>query len=73
MQDQLKKGVYQHFKGNLYKVLEVAKHSETQEWLVVYQCLYGDRGIWARPLAMFTEKVEHNGEKVSRFTFTSAD
>ncbi len=43
-------GVYQHHKGNLYEVLNVAQHSETSEWLVVYQQLYGDHSIWARPL-----------------------
>lgn len=53
----LKKGIYQHYKGQLYQVLHVATHSETQEILVVYQCLYGDYSIWARPLDMFTESI----------------
>lgn len=53
----LKKGIYQHYKGQLYQVLHVATHSETQEKLVVYQCLYGDYSIWARPLDMFTESI----------------
>ena len=52
-----KKGIYQHYKGQLYQVLHVATHSETQEKLVVYQCLYGDYSIWARPLDMFTESI----------------
>ncbi|ETJ29011.1 hypothetical protein Q604_UNBC16446G0001, partial [human gut metagenome] len=52
---------YRHFKGNEYLVLHLAKHSETLEDLVVYQALYGERGIWVRPLSMFTEKVEVNG------------
>ena len=73
MQAQVKKGVYRHFKGNLYKVLEVATHSETQECLVVYQCLYGDRGVWARPLAMFDEQVEVDGSLVARFTYLYAE
>ena len=58
---------YRHFKGNEYLVLHLAKHSETQEELVVYQALYGERGIWVRPLAMFAEKVEVNGKLVNRF------
>lgn len=53
----LKKGIYQHYKGQLYQVLHVATHSETQEKLVVYQCLYGDYSIWVRPLDMFTEHI----------------
>ena len=53
----LKKGIYQHYKGPLYQVLHVATHSETQEKLVVYQCLYGDYSIWVRPLEMFTESI----------------
>ena len=53
----LKKGIYQHYKGQLYQVLHVATHSETQEKLVVYQCLYGDYSIWVRPLDMFTESI----------------
>ena len=53
----LKKGIYQHYKGQLYQVLHVATHSETQEKLVVYQCLYGDYSIWVRPLEMFKESI----------------
>ncbi|MDU1507393.1 MAG: DUF1653 domain-containing protein [Clostridium butyricum] len=58
---------YRHFKGNEYLVLHLAKHSETLEDLVVYQALYGERGIWVRPLSMFTEKVEVNGGVFNRF------
>ena len=65
----MKLGIYQHFKGNYYKVLAIAKHSETLEEMVVYQALYGEFGIWVRPLYMFEETVEHNGEVKQRFTF----
>jgi hypothetical protein len=58
---------YKHFKGSEYLVLHLAKHSETEEDLVVYQALYGERGIWVRPLAMFLEQTEVNGKLVNRF------
>lgn len=58
---------YKHFKGNEYLVLHLAKHSETEEDLVVYQPLYGERGIWVRPLDMFLEQTEVNGKLVNRF------
>ncbi|KPU43389.1 hypothetical protein OXPF_28300 [Oxobacter pfennigii] len=67
-QQEIKPGKkYRHFKGNEYLVLHIAKHSETMEDLVVYQALYGEGGIWVRPLSMFTEKVEINGQLISRF------
>lgn len=66
---ELKKGLYQHFKGQFYRVIEVAKHSETEEELVIYQALYGERGFWARPLAMFTELVLHKGKTQARFAY----
>lgn len=58
---------YRHFKGNEYLVLHLAKHSETLEDIVVYQPLYGEMGIWVRPLDMFLEQVEVNGILVNRF------
>lgn len=58
---------YRHFKGNEYLVLYLAKHSESEEDMVVYQALYGNKGIWVRPLSMFLEQVEINGKLVSRF------
>ena len=54
---QLQRGIYRHYKGQLYQVFSVAQHSETQEAHVVYQCLYGDYSMWIRPLSMFTEQV----------------
>ena len=62
-------GRYRHFKGNEYEVLGVARHSETQEWHVVYRPLYGDGGMWVRPLAMFVETVTHDGQSVPRFAY----
>lgn len=71
---QIKKGRYQHFKGNFYEVLGVARHSETLDELVVYRALYdseefGKNALWVRPLKMFLEEVEVNGQRVPRFKF----
>ena len=64
---ELPPGRYRHYKGREYQVLMVATHSETEEPMVVYRALYGDRGVWVRPLAMFSETVEINGQQRSRF------
>ncbi|WP_042151603.1 MULTISPECIES: DUF1653 domain-containing protein [unclassified Pseudoalteromonas] len=64
----IESGRYQHFKGNFYQVLHIAKHSETDELLVVYQPEYGERGIWVRPLAMFDETIEREGKTFKRFS-----
>jgi len=69
---ELKKGIYRHYKGNEYEVLMIARHSETEEPMVVYRALYGEYGVWARPYEMFMEKVEVNGEMVERFQFLYA-
>ena len=61
-------GVYRHYKGQQYEVLGIARHSETEEEFVVYRALYGDRGLWIRPFAMFTESVEKGGVSVPRFS-----
>ena len=61
-------GNYRHYKGALYEVSGLARHSETEEWLVVYRALYGEYGLWVRPAAMFTESVDYQGETVPRFS-----
>ena len=58
---------YRHFKGNIYHVLHIAKHSETLEEMVVYQAMYGERGIWVRPQTMFEEVIERDGRTFRRF------
>lgn len=60
-------GRYRHYKGGAYEVLGVATHSETEERLVVYRPLYGEGALWVRPLAMFIEWVEVDGERMPRF------
>lgn len=60
-------GIYRHYKGSLYQVLHTAQHSETEEYLVVYRCLYGEYGVWVRPLDMFIETVMIEGKTVPRF------
>jgi hypothetical protein len=60
-------GRHVHYKGGEYEVLGVARHSETEEELVVYRALYGERGLWVRPVAMFTETVETPDGVVPRF------
>lgn len=65
-------GIYQHYKGPEYQVLGVAKHSETEEEHVVYRALYGEEGLWIRPLSMFTEQVEKDGQVIPRFALKEA-
>ncbi len=69
MTQAIKKGIYQHFKGQKYEVLDVATHSETGEQYVVYKAMYGDFGTWIRPLEMFTEIIERDGEIKKRFSY----
>ncbi|OWK43056.1 DUF1653 domain-containing protein [Fimbriiglobus ruber] len=66
--DTITPGRYRHFKGGEYEVIGTARHSETQEWYVVYRPLYGEGGLWVRPLAMFTEIVVREGKEIPRFT-----
>lgn len=65
----LSKGTYKHYKGQLYQVVGVARHSETLEDMVVYRALYGDFELWVRPLTMFLEDVEVRGQRMRRFEF----
>ena len=65
----IKSGKYRHFKGGEYEVLGLATHSETDEQLVVYRALYGERGLWVRPVAMFLETVERDGQIRPRFEY----
>lgn len=69
----LQPGLYRHYKGPEYRVLGVARHSETEEEVVVYQALYGEYGLWVRPLEMFQSEVELDGERVPRFAFVEAE
>jgi hypothetical protein len=62
-------GKYEHYKGTQYEVIGTAKHSETMEDYVVYKTLYGKEELWIRPLKMFVEEVELNGNKVPRFKY----
>ncbi len=62
-------GLYRHYKGNDYRVVGLARHSETREALVVYEALYGERGLWVRPAAMFVETIEVAGQRVPRFAY----
>jgi hypothetical protein len=65
-------GIYRHYKGQRYQVLGTARHSETLEELVVYRALYGEHGLWVRPMAMFMETVMVDGEPVSRFALETS-
>ena len=71
--ESIKPGRYRHFKGGEYQVLGLARHSETGEDYVVYQALYGQRGIWVRPASMWCEIVDRDGYHGPRFTLVEAD
>ena len=65
---ELQKGLYRHYKGNMYEVYMTVQHSETEEWMVVYKALYGEQGMWVRPYEMFVEKIEVEGRMINRFS-----
>lgn len=69
MKPSIQRGKYQHYKGNHYEVIDVVRHSETEEWLVLYRPLYGDGGLWVRPFDMFVEQVNVDGTSIPRFRF----
>jgi cyclomaltodextrinase / maltogenic alpha-amylase / neopullulanase len=69
MSEELRPGRYRHFKGNEYEVIGVARDSETEQEVVVYRALHGERGLWVRSLAMFTEIVERDARRVQRFEY----
>lgn len=70
---EIQTGIYQHYKGQQYRVIGVAQHSENEEKLVVYQALYGAYGLWVRPLNMFVEQVEVEGVQQPRFALLKAE
>lgn len=70
--EKIKLGLYQHYQGNFYKVIGLSRHSETLELMVVYWGLYGDYPLWVRPLTLFLEMVDKEGQTVPRFKFIKA-
>ncbi|MCI2161634.1 DUF1653 domain-containing protein [Caproicibacterium sp. BJN0003] len=66
---EIPKGRYRHFKGNEYRVLCLARNSETLEQMVVYQALYGEHEVWVRPASMWNETVNKDGKTIKRFTY----
>ena len=65
----IRPGIYRHFKGGMYQVVGVATNSETGEYMVVYRALYGEKGLWVRPVSMWNETVKKDGKTVKRFEF----
>ena len=65
----IKPGKYRHFKGNYYEVIDMARHSETMEEMVVYRALYGEHGLWVRPAVMWTETADRDGYHGPRFQY----
>lgn len=69
----IEKGIYKHYKGRTYEVLDVVRHSETLEYMVLYRALYDDFALWVRPLSMFLETIELNGQHIKRFELQSSE
>ena len=67
--EEIRIGKYRHFKGGEYEVLCLARHSETEETMVVYRALYGEGAVWVRPAAMWNETVEYEGKTCRRFAY----
>jgi len=66
---QIPIGIYKHYKGNEYEVVGFATHSETLEKMVIYKALYGEKGTWVRPLSMWENHIEYEGNVVKRFEY----
>jgi hypothetical protein len=66
------KGLYRHYKGGMYEVIDTVRHSETLEPMTLYRALYGQSGLWVRPAAMFEERVVIDGVEQPRFTHLTA-
>ena len=66
---ELQTGKYRHFKGNEYEVIGIARHSETEEPMVVYRALYGEGGLWVRPLSRWNEQVDRDDYHGPRFIY----
>jgi hypothetical protein len=69
----MKVGIYEHYKGMSYEVIDTLRHSETEELMVLYRALYGDQGLWARPYTMFFENVTIDGKEQPRFKYVGKE
>lgn len=69
----MKTGIYQHYKGLKYKVIDTVRHSETEELMVLYRTMYGDEDLWVRPFSMFFQEIEVNSTTVPRFKYVGGE
>jgi len=65
----MKTGIYEHYKGNCYEVIDTVRHSESEELMVLYRTMYGDEDLWVRPYTMFFEEIEVDGKIIPRFKY----